>query len=165
MKIELNQNKVYFNNGSVKKEIHPFWLRERVDGEEFLDKGTQQRLFDPTTLSSEISINTATINKQFLEIDFNEKGLEGRFGSNEESTRQLLQDTLPKLRIALRDILEENQGLKFDVGDNESSNRDSNREREASNGIAEELNFESEVLVGRTMDSELGSMVGLDILV
>jgi hypothetical protein len=24
---------------SVKKEIHPFWLRERVDGEEFLDKG------------------------------------------------------------------------------------------------------------------------------
>ena len=72
MKIELNQNKVYFNNGSVKKEIHPFWLRERVDGEEFLDKGTQQRLFDPTTLSSEISINTATINKQFLEIDFND---------------------------------------------------------------------------------------------
>ena len=70
MKIELNQNKVYFNNGSVKKEIHPFWLRERVDGEEFLDKGTQQRLFDPTTLSSEISINTATINKQFLEIYF-----------------------------------------------------------------------------------------------
>ena len=49
MKIELNQNKIYFNNGSVKKEIHPFWLRERVDGEEFLDKGTQQRLFDPTT--------------------------------------------------------------------------------------------------------------------
>ena len=72
MKIELNENKVYFNNGSVKKEIHPFWLRERVDGEEFLDKGTQQRLFDPTTLSSEISINTATINKQFLEIDFND---------------------------------------------------------------------------------------------
>ena len=72
MKIELNQNKIYFNNGSVKKEIHPFWLRERVDGEEFLDKGTQQRLFDPTTLSSEISINTATINEQFLEIDFND---------------------------------------------------------------------------------------------
>ena len=77
----------------------------------------------------------------------------------------MLQDTLPKLRIALRDILEENQGLKFDVGDNESSNRDSDRERDASNSISEELNFESEVLVGRTMDSELGSMVGLDILV
>ena len=72
MKIELNENKVYFNSGLIKKEIHPFWLRERVDGEEFLDKGTQQRLFDPTTLSSEISINTASINEQFLEINFND---------------------------------------------------------------------------------------------
>ena len=40
MKIELNQNKVFFNNGSEKKEIHPFWLRERANGEEYLDKGT-----------------------------------------------------------------------------------------------------------------------------
>ena len=69
MKIELNKNRIYFNIGSVKKEIHPFWLRERVDGEEFLDKGTQQRLFDPTTLSNEISINTAIINEKFLEIN------------------------------------------------------------------------------------------------
>ena len=66
MKIELNENKVYFNNGSVKKEIHPFWLRERVDGEEFLDKGTQQRLFDPTTLSSEISIIQQLLINNFL---------------------------------------------------------------------------------------------------
>ena len=51
MKIELIKNKVYFNNGSEKKEIHPFWLRERANGEEYLDKGTQQRLFDPTFLS------------------------------------------------------------------------------------------------------------------
>ena len=61
MKIELNQNKVFYNNGSEKKEIHPFWLRERVNGEEYLDKGTQQRLFDPTSLSSDISINKANI--------------------------------------------------------------------------------------------------------
>ena len=72
MKIELNENRIYFNNGSLKKEIHPFWLRERVDGEEFLDKGTQQRLFDPTSLDNEISINKANINENFLEIDFND---------------------------------------------------------------------------------------------
>ena len=61
MKIELSDNKVFFNNGSLKKEIHPFWLRERVDGEEFLDKGTQQRLFDPTFLDSEVAIKKANI--------------------------------------------------------------------------------------------------------
>ena len=72
MKIELSNNKVFFNNGSLKKEIHPFWLRERVDGEEFLDKGTQQRLFDPTFLDSGITIKKANINDKFLEIDFND---------------------------------------------------------------------------------------------
>ena len=72
MKIELIENKVYFNNGSEKKEIHPFWLRERVNGEEYLDKGTQQRLFDPTSLNSNISINKANINEKYLEIDFND---------------------------------------------------------------------------------------------
>ena len=72
MKIELNENKVYFNNGTVKKEIHPFWLRERVDGDEFLDKGTQQRLFDPTSLDNEILIRTANITDKYLEIDFND---------------------------------------------------------------------------------------------
>jgi gamma-butyrobetaine dioxygenase len=72
MKIELDKNKVFFNNGSLKKEIHPFWLRERVDGEEFLDKGTQQRLFDPTSLNSDISIKDANIANNFLEINFND---------------------------------------------------------------------------------------------
>ena len=37
MKIELDRNKVLFNNGSSIQEIHPFWLRERVDGEEYLE--------------------------------------------------------------------------------------------------------------------------------
>ena len=72
MKIELNKNKVFFNNGSSLEEIHPFWLRERVDGEEFLDKGTQQRLFDPTSLNVEIGIKKAQINNQYLELDFND---------------------------------------------------------------------------------------------
>jgi gamma-butyrobetaine dioxygenase len=72
MKIELIENKVFFNNGSSKKEIHPFWLRERVNGEKFLDKNTQQRLYDPTSLNSEISINKANVLNDLLEIEFND---------------------------------------------------------------------------------------------
>ena len=72
MKIELTDNKIYFNDGSTKHEIHPFWLRERVDGEEYLDKGTQQRLFDPSSMNSEITINKAKINGDILEINFND---------------------------------------------------------------------------------------------
>ena len=50
MKIELKNNKVFFNKGTDIQEIHPFWLRERVSGEEFIDKSNHQRLFDPNSL-------------------------------------------------------------------------------------------------------------------
>ena len=72
MKIELNQNKVFYNNGSEKKEIHPFWLRERVNGEEYLDKGTQQRLFDPTELKKDVEIKHLELSNDFLEVTFND---------------------------------------------------------------------------------------------
>ena len=37
MKLELKNNKVFFESRGLKKEIHPFWLRERVNGENFVD--------------------------------------------------------------------------------------------------------------------------------
>ena len=42
MKIELNNNKIFYKNGSSVQEIHPFWLRERANGEKYLDKKTQK---------------------------------------------------------------------------------------------------------------------------
>jgi len=32
MKLELKDNKVFFEDGGHRQEIHPFWLRERVEG-------------------------------------------------------------------------------------------------------------------------------------
>ena len=95
MKIELNKNKVFFNNGSIKKEIHPFWLRERVSGEKFLDKGTQQRLFDPTFLDNEILINKVNIIDKFLEIDFND-GVNTKIEINKLALEFYNEDTLLK---------------------------------------------------------------------
>jgi len=72
MKIELENNKVFFENQGLKKEIHPFWLRERVNGDNFVDKKTQQRLFDPTELQKNIKIDSLSISKDCLEIKFND---------------------------------------------------------------------------------------------
>ena len=72
MKIELLENKVLFNNGLTKQEIHPFWLRERVSEEKYLDKGTNQRLFDPASLDSEVKFDEAKIKDNFLELKFND---------------------------------------------------------------------------------------------
>ena len=72
MKIELENNKVFFKNQGLKKEIHPFWLRERVNGDSFVDKRTQQRLFDPTELQENIKIDSLNISNDCLEITFND---------------------------------------------------------------------------------------------
>jgi len=72
MKLELNQNKVFFNNGEERKEIHPFWLRERVTNDKYFDANTQQRKFDPTFLKTDVEIKSAKINSDFLEINFND---------------------------------------------------------------------------------------------
>ena len=70
MKIELNDNKVFFEKQGAKKEIHPFWLRERVNNENFLDQKTQQRLFDPTMLKNSSEISKVNISDKFLEVSF-----------------------------------------------------------------------------------------------
>ena len=72
MKIELENNKVFFENQGSKKEIHPFWLRERANGDTFVDKGTQQRLFDPTELQDNIAIKSSKLSNDYLEILFND---------------------------------------------------------------------------------------------
>ena len=72
MKIELSQNKVLLNNGSFSREIHPLWLRERANNEEYFDNNTQQRKFDPTFLSTDIAIESAKINNDLLEVNFND---------------------------------------------------------------------------------------------
>ena len=72
MKIELFKNKIFYNNNGQKKEIHPFWLRERVSGDQFVDKGTKQRLFDPTELKNDIEISQLKLTENFLEVTFND---------------------------------------------------------------------------------------------
>tara|TARA_B100000902_G_scaffold346761_1_gene353663 strand:+ start:1073 stop:2173 length:1101 start_codon:yes stop_codon:yes gene_type:complete len=72
MKIELKDNKVFFENHGLKKEIHPFWLRERVNGDTHVDKKTQQRLFDPTNLKDNIKIDNIDLSNDFLEVKFDD---------------------------------------------------------------------------------------------
>ncbi len=72
MKIEFKDNRVFFENQGSKKEIHPFWLRERVNGDKFIDAGTQQRLFDPTKLNEDIEIDNINLSNDFLEVTFND---------------------------------------------------------------------------------------------
>ena len=66
MKFEVSSNKIFSFIGSNKEEIHPFWLRERVSEKEYLDEGTQQRLFDPSSMKQTVEIVNAEINGEFF---------------------------------------------------------------------------------------------------
>ena len=44
MKIEIDSKKVFINSGDNKEEIHPFWLRERINNEDALDKGKSTKI-------------------------------------------------------------------------------------------------------------------------
>ncbi len=114
MKIELNENKVYFNNGIHRKEIHPIWLRERVNGEEFLDKETQQRLFDPTSLDNEIIVSKATIDEKFLEVYFND-GVNSKLDINELALEffNLNASTLSIAKVKWRSSLKNVEKFEF----------------------------------------------------
>ena len=81
MKIELDNNKVFFRDENLNEEIHPFWLRERVENIELLDQKTQQRLFDPSTMESDVIIKSAIIEKDLLNITFSD-GIETKIDIN-----------------------------------------------------------------------------------
>ena len=69
--------------------------KERVDGDEFLDKGTQQRLFDPSTMNGEIIIKKAQIKNGFLEVDFND-GVNSKLDITKLETEFSNKDTVIK---------------------------------------------------------------------
>ena len=49
MKIELDNNKVFFRDENLNEEIHPFWLRERINSEDYVDTVSYTHLTLPTT--------------------------------------------------------------------------------------------------------------------
>ena len=42
-------------------ELHPIWLRERLPGNDYIDKDTNQRLYEPSSIKLDLQIKTAKI--------------------------------------------------------------------------------------------------------
>ena len=61
MRIEITKNKVFLKLPKKKLEIHPLWLRERARLNTLHDKNTDQRLYDPSQLNTNLKIKKASI--------------------------------------------------------------------------------------------------------
>ena len=45
-----NKKKIFVNVLNKNTEIHPLWLRERVNNTDYLDKNNGQRLYEPSEI-------------------------------------------------------------------------------------------------------------------
>ena len=84
MRIETAKNHkkiiIFLDNRNI--EIHPLWLRERVNNSEFLDRATGQRLYDPSSLDQKLKIKKALIKKNNLRVEFTD-GVHSDFKVND----------------------------------------------------------------------------------
>ena len=72
MRIEIAKNKVFLKLPKKKLEIHPLWLRERARLDNLYDKNTDQRLYDPSELNTNLKIKKASVINGHLNVNFND---------------------------------------------------------------------------------------------
>ena len=60
-----NKKKIFVSLYKKNIELHPLWLRERVNNQGLLDKNTGQRLYDPADLNHKLKIKKALIKKNY----------------------------------------------------------------------------------------------------
>ena len=72
VRIEIAKNKVFLKLTKKKLEIHPLWLRERARLNTLHDEHTDQRLYDPSELKTNLKIKKASISNGHLNVNFND---------------------------------------------------------------------------------------------
>ena len=111
-----------------------------------------------------LRLDPASLGEINIELQMTDSGMEGKLAATDEATRQLLQDSLQKLRAAMKDLLEPGQDLNLLV--QKETKEDSNKHGESNKGseMVGELDIMEEVVLG--FEDRKGSKSGiLDILV
>ena len=107
-----------------------------------------------------LNLHPSSLGHIDISLDIGEKGIEGQINSNDSVARQLLQDSLPKLRATLAELYDQQESINLSLGDKEKSGSDSekpdNSLEVAIDLLAEEFALE---------DGRGASINGLDVFV
>ena len=107
-----------------------------------------------------LNLHPSSLGHIDISLDIGEKGIEGQINSNDPVARQLLQDSLPKLRATLAELYDQQESINLSLGDKEKSGSDSekpdNSLEVAIDLLAEEFALE---------DGQGASINGLDVFV
>ena len=86
-----------------------------------------------------IKLRPASLGEIGVTIAYDEGGLEGKIVAAEDTTRQLLQDSLPRLRSVLKEMLENHQMVNVNVGSNSDLKQDTKEKPDNENDVTVEL--------------------------
>ena len=86
-----------------------------------------------------IKLRPASLGEIGVTIAYDEGGLEGKIVAAEDTTRQLLQDSLPRLRSVLKEMLENHQMVNVNVDSNSDLKQDTREKPDNENDVTVEL--------------------------
>ncbi len=89
--------------------------------------------------SLNIKLSPASLGEIGVTIAYDEGGLEGKILAAEDTTRQLLQDSLPRLRSVLKEMLENHQMVNVNVDSNSDLRQDTREKPDNENDVTVEL--------------------------
>ena len=107
-----------------------------------------------------LNLHPSTLGHIDISLDIGEKGIEGQINSNDPVARQLLQDSLPKLRATLAELYDQQESVNLSMGDKEKSGSQSEKP-DNSLEVAIDLLAEEFAL----KDGQGASINGLDVFV
>ena len=107
-----------------------------------------------------LNLHPSTLGHVDISLDISEKGIEGQISSNDPIARQLLQDSLSKLRATLSELYDQEGSINLSMGDKEKSG---SRSEKPDNSFEVSIDLLAEDFA--LEDGQVAGVSGLDLFV
>ena len=107
-----------------------------------------------------LNLHPSTLGHVDISLDISEKGIEGQISSNDPIARQLLQDSLSKLRATLSELYDQEGSINLSMADKEKSG---SRSEKPDNSLEVSIDLLAEDLASE--DGQVAEVNGLDLFV
>ena len=90
---------ISINEGKLSEfKLHSIWLRERLNGSEFVDQNNLQRLYEPSLLDDNLLIDTHSVSGNVLNVEFSD-GTKGSYNIDDLYNEINNIDLIPEKKI------------------------------------------------------------------
>ena len=107
-----------------------------------------------------LSLHPSSLGQIDINLDIGEKGIDGQINSSDPVARQLLQDSLSKLRATLSELYDQDASVNLSMGDKEKSGSGSEKQ---DNSVEMSIDLLAEDFA--LDDDQVVSLNGLDLFV